>query len=622
LLLALLLAAGGVIIEALLFRGLLELGHLLGGGRRGLEIVGAVVFFVVSLLFVQNQIMNGALRLGRGLETRLRIAFLAKIPRLHDRYFQSRLMSDMAERSHSIHLLRNLPYLGAQFIQLLFTLILTTLAIAWLSPASALFAGLSALLAVGLPLATQSFLTERDLRVRTHLGALGRFYLDGLLGLVPIRAHSAERVVRREHERLLVEWAWARLGLLRAGVWVEGLQALSGFGLAAWLLFQHLAWEGEMSNILLLTYWALQLPGLGQEIALLAGRYPTLRNITLRLLEPLGAPEATMEEETQGEAGPPLSETSGGMALSLREVQVRAAGRTILEEINLNLEPGSHIAIVGPSGAGKSSLVGLLLGWHRPAQGQILVDGAPLTGQRLPELRRQTAWVDPAVHLWNRSLLDNLRYGQADNTLPLGPVIEQAELLKLLASLPEGLQQSLGEGGALASGGEGQRVRLGRAMLRPDARLVILDEPFRGLDRDQRRALLARTRRYWQEATLLCITHDVGETQSFERVLVVETGRIVEDGSPAELAAQPGSRYGALLEAEAAVWEEIWSDTAWRRLWLQNGQLEEEDNNELRKETKTEESHGLSKVEFSIQDGSRNGKYTSRAGHENFIRGI
>ena len=130
------------------------------------------------------------------------------------------------------------------------------------------------------------------------------------------------------------------------------------------------------------------------------------------------------------------------------------------------------------------------------------------------------------------------------------------------------------------SGGEGQRVRLGRAMLRSGVRLVILDEPFRGLDREQRRELLARARRMWREATLLCITHDVGETQAFDRVLVVEGGQIVEDGAPADLAKRPGSRYRAMLEAEAAVREGLWSSGAWRRLRLAGGVLVENEGKE------------------------------------------
>jgi ATP-binding cassette subfamily B protein len=104
-------------------------------------------------------------------------------------------------------------------------------------------------------------------------------------------------------------------------------------------------------------------------------------------------------------------------------------------------------------------------------------------------------------------------------------------------------------------------------------RLVILDEPFRGLDRQQRQELLARARCLWHEATLLCITHDVSATQAFERVLVVEGGRLVEDGAPAALAAQPCSRYRALLDAEAMVHERLWSGQVWRRVCLEDGRL-------------------------------------------------
>jgi ATP-binding cassette subfamily B protein len=254
-----------------------------------------------------------------------------------------------------------------------------------------------------------------------------------------------------------------------------------------------------------------------------------------------------------------------------------------LEGIDLNIEAGSHVAIVGPSGAGKSSLVGILLGWHRPATGRILVDGAPLDGQHLERLRRETAWVDPAVQLWNRSFLDNLRYGTpSDAPLPLGQVIEAAHLRSVLEKLPDGLQTPLGEGGALVSGGEGQRVRLGRAMLRPGVRLVILDEPFRGLDRERRREMLTRAQELWRDVTLICITHDVGETISFERVLVIEHGRIVEDDAPACLFERPDSRYRALLEAEEAVREGLWSGDTWRRLRLEGGRLVEDQPSGLR----------------------------------------
>jgi ATP-binding cassette subfamily B protein len=157
--------------------------------------------------------------------------------------------------------------------------------------------------------------------------------------------------------------------------------------------------------------------------------------------------------------------------------------------------------------------------------------------------------------------------------VPFGDVIQKAGLFDVLERLPDGLKTILGEGGGLVSGGEGQRVRLGRAMVRPQMRLVILDEPFRGLDRARRRELLAQARQHWQGATLLCVTHDVGETLSFPRVLVIEEGRIVEDAPPADLAAQPSSRYRTLLDAEQAVRQNLWASTAWRRLVMEGGRL-------------------------------------------------
>jgi len=112
-------------------------------------------------------------------------------------------------------------------------------------------------------------------------------------------------------------------------------------------------------------------------------------------------------------------------------------------------------------------------------------------------------------------------------------------------------------------------------MLRADARLVLLDEPFRGLDREKRRTLLARARKRWARSTLLCVTHDVGETLGFERVLVIEGGRVVEDGAPGALRTDAGSRYRALLDAEEMVRSTIWSNAEWRRLTVDEGHVVE-----------------------------------------------
>ena len=605
---ALILATGGLMIESVLFQGLFELSRKLAPTEQRIGAMAALMAFAVALLLLEWPLASNALKMGRGLETRLRVAFLEKIPRLGDRYFHSRLISDMAERSHSAQTLRQLPQLGSRFLRLCFELALTTAGLIWLNPGGAWMAIAVGAIALAAPLALQSRLTERDLRVRNHDGALSRFYLDSMLGLAPIRAHGAERAVRREHESLLLEWMRAGYDYLRAVVAVQTVQSLLGFGLAVWLFFDHLSRSGASGGVsagasgglLLMVYWALNLPALGQEVAMLAQQYPSQRNVTLRLLEPLGAPEEGAVEWESGRAGektfdgpsaispnPPLTRSltrplPRGAALSFENVIVRAGGHLILDEFDLEIEAGSHVAIVGPSGAGKSSFVGLLLGWHRAAGGRVVVDGEELSGDRLERLRRETAWVDPAIQLWNRSFIDNLRYGSDEEAASnFSSVIDAADLRRVLEKLPEGLQTALGEGGGLVSGGEGQRVRFGRALMKADSRLVILDEPFRGLDRERRRALLERARELWRDATLLCITHDVGETLVFDRVLAMDRGRIVEDAPAMELALRRGSLYRALLDDEEVVHAEMWASDEWRRLRVDGGRVAEEDTERI-----------------------------------------
>lgn len=569
---ALAVAAFATTLEALLLRGAIDVGRDLGLIEQRLGAAGLVLVFGAAVALLELRIGHGLARLGRRLEIRLRAAFLEKVPRLHDRYFQSRPLSDMADRCHLLHELRTLPHVGGQLALAAARLAVTAAALVWVAREAAPLA-LSAVAATALlPIAFAPLLTGLDLRVRTHAGALSRFYLDAFLGLAAIRAHGAERSVRREQESLLVDWMSASRRFLRSVVTLQALELALATGLAIPLV-GAVAAAGDAGKTLLVAYWALSLPGLGAELVRVLGRFPTLRNVTLRALEPLGAPEG--ESSPDASASPGGNPSAGGVGIAIDDVTVRAAGITMLERISARIEPGEHVAIVGPSGAGKSSLLGLLLGWHRPAVGRVLADGEPLDVARLERLREETAWVDPSVQLWNRPLVENLLYGTDGAARALDEVLEAADLHGVLARLPEGLQTRLGEGGGLVSGGEGQRVRLGRAMARARPRLVLLDEPFRGLSRERRRALLAEARRRWREATLLCVTHDVAETREFPRVIVVEGGRIVEDGAPADLAARPASRYAALFEGDRAAREAIWSAGAWRRLRVEAGRVVE-----------------------------------------------
>ncbi len=582
-----LVAAGGVMLEALVFRAIFELGPLLGSPPERWKAVAMWLGLGAVLWLLRLPTLQGIYRLGRHLEVRLRIRFLDKITRLPNQYFASRLISDMAERSHSVHRLRQVPMVAERLCRGGAQLLFTTLGIVWLDPTVWPVALAAATAAVTVPLMMYPFLAERDLKARSHAGALSRFYLDGLLGLTVIRAHAAERSVRREHEALLKEWRTASESVLSLSVFGQGLQLSVGFGLAAWLLVSHLEGSGLGGGALLLVYWALRLPDLGTEIFNAIQVLPGLRSTLLRWIEPLEAPEDVVPEDagrkqvTPSELvgaeaqGAKHGESVRGVSVQLSDVAVVAGGHSILHGVSVELEAGEHVAVVGPSGAGKSTLVGLLLGWHQPAAGFLRVDGRPLDAAAQERLRRRTAWVDPAVQLWNRSLFENLRYGiEPHRAVAATRTLTRADLDTVIERLPEGLSTPLGEGGGLVSGGEGQRVRLGRAFGRADVRLAVLDEPFRGLDRGARLRLMAEARRVWGATTLLCVTHDVADTVDFPRVLVVDGGRVVEDGPPRELLKQEESVYRRLMDG-AAQSERSWRQKSWRHLWVGDGRLEE-----------------------------------------------
>ena len=284
-------AAATIVLEVLFFRGLLDLGSRLVLSEQRAAALAGLLVFLVAVMMVEIQVVDTALRVGRKLEVRLRVRFLDKLARLGDRYFHSRLSSDMAERCHSVHRLRLSAELAGGVLRSGFQLLFLVVGIAWIDPGSAPLAFLSGAVTLLLPLAAQPMLAERDLRMRNHAGALGRFHLDALLGLSPLRCHAAEGALRGEHEGLLREWMHANLRRERAGMWLDIAQSFFGYGFAVWILLRHLWLGSDATQVLLLAYWAMNISMRGQELAIVAQQVPQIQNTARRLLEPLGAPD-------------------------------------------------------------------------------------------------------------------------------------------------------------------------------------------------------------------------------------------------------------------------------------------------------------------------------------------
>jgi ATP-binding cassette, subfamily B, bacterial len=224
-----------------------------------------------------------------------------------------------------------------------------------------------------------------------------------------------------------------------------------------------------------------------------------------------------------------------------------------LHHFSLTVEPGETVAIVGPSGAGKSTLFHLAERFYDPQVGTIKLDGVPLTAADPAEIRRRFALVPQEGVLFAASARDNLRYGNWDaGDEDIWEAARAANAEGFLRDLPEGLDTYLGEDGARLSGGQRQRVAIARAVLR-DAPILLLDEATSALDAESERVVQEALERLMQGRTTLVIAHRLATVRAADRIVVMDEGRIVEQGTHGALAAGGGlyARLAALQFDEA-----------------------------------------------------------------------
>ncbi|MCF1184935.1 lipid A export permease/ATP-binding protein MsbA [Marichromatium gracile] len=203
-----------------------------------------------------------------------------------------------------------------------------------------------------------------------------------------------------------------------------------------------------------------------------------------------------------------------------------------IRELELSVAPGEKIALVGRSGSGKSTIASLLPRFYDPSEGEILIDGTPIRDLTLGSLRRQISLVTQDVVLFNDTIANNIAYGQAEppSRERLEQVAESAHALEFIRALPQGFDTVVGDRGVLLSGGQRQRLAIARAMLK-DAPILILDEATSALDTEAERHIQAALQELMEERTTLMIAHRLSTIERADRILVLDAGRIVEQGS-------------------------------------------------------------------------------------------
>ena len=215
----------------------------------------------------------------------------------------------------------------------------------------------------------------------------------------------------------------------------------------------------------------------------------------------------------------------------------------VLHDVTLSIAKGKTTAFVGSSGAGKTTLVDLIPRFFDPSEGKILIDGVDLRELKINSLRRRMAIVSQDTFIFNTSVQDNIAYGLPEiDEKKIWEVINQANALEFIQELPEGIQSRLGDRGVTLSGGQRQRIAIARALLR-NPEILILDEATSALDSVTERLIQESLEKLSQGRTVIAIAHRLSTIASADKVIVLEQGRVVEQGNYEELLEQGGELW-------------------------------------------------------------------------------
>ena len=256
------------------------------------------------------------------------------------------------------------------------------------------------------------------------------------------------------------------------------------------------------------------------------------------------------EPELRDDAVPTTGALTHAPELKLENVTFRYGSPNepaVLDGVSFTAPAGKMTAVVGRSGAGKTTLTQVLHGLHRPQQGRVLYDGRPIESFDPTALRRSVSFVFQKTDIFDGTLAENITLG--DDTPDMDRLLHAARTacLDSLLALPNGLKTKIGEAGVRLSGGEEQRLQLARAIYR-DSRVLFLDEATSHLDAELERAITEALQREAAGRTLVVVAHRLSTVRRADKIVVLDKGRVVEEGTHDELVAIPGGRYRALVE--------------------------------------------------------------------------
>ena len=365
---------------------------------------------------------------------------------------------------------------------------------------------------------------------------------ETLLAAQTVQAYTHEPQSRHIYDGLIeAAFVTAKKRILTRSVMTASIIFLVFTGIVAVLwLGTGVVRNGEMEagQLVQFVIYSVMVAGAVGALSEIWGELQRAAGATERLVELINA-----VDPIQDPAQPAVLPSPLHGAIAFKDVTFHYPARptvAALSDLNLEIKPGETVALVGPSGAGKSTIFQLLMRFYEAEHGEITIDGLPLEGVNREDMRRQMALVPQEPVIFATSALENIRFGRPGASDE--DVLEAAKAAAahdFLTALPEGYNSYVGERGVMLSGGQKQRIAIARAILR-DAPILLLDEATSALDAESERAVQQAVEAMAVERTTLIIAHRLATVKKADRIVVFDEGRVVAEGTHAELVAENG----------------------------------------------------------------------------------
>jgi subfamily B ATP-binding cassette protein HlyB/CyaB len=378
------------------------------------------------------------------------------------------------------------------------------------------------------------------------------FLVESVSAIQTLKAMAIEPQMQRRWEEQLAGYVGSSFDVLSLGNWAsQSVQFISKIVTALTLYFgAHLVISGQLTVGELIAFNMLA-GRVAQPVLRLAQLWQDFHQAKISI-DRLGDILNTKPEPTfdAGRAAPP--QIRGEVNFDHISFRYRPDGAKVLDDVSLKVEPGQVVGIVGPSGSGKSTLTKLVQRLYVPESGRVMIDGVDLTVADVAWLRRQIGTVLQESVLFNRTIRENIAL--ADPGMNMERVVAAAELAgahDFILGLPDGYNTVVGERGASLSGGQRQRIAIARALV-TNPRILIFDEATSALDYESESIIQRNMRRICAGRTVFIIAHRLSAVRNADRIITIEAGRLVEDGTHDELIKRAG-RYAMLHQIQAGL---------------------------------------------------------------------